>query len=388
MKPKQQLKLKRRILKMRLTCLEKVIEARKLSTENLIDRYELLTKRLDEYKLLHADGDLDEEEFNELKQILNRYYAIGLIIDAKKSPAINTTNETNVNTNTTNNVQPLSKKQSIEIPKFDGDFDKWLSFKDSFLTYIDTRSDLSDLGKLLYLRDSLVGIPLISIQSYPLTGEYYKTSWTTLLKQFDAQYIHLGRALDALIDIPRLETTSIEDITQFVDNLRAKVKTINSFNKPYALQVRLVERALPYAIQQEWYKHVDLYDYPTIEKLYDFLTEFKYRSSVFPDDHLLSSMRTKCSTKRKHPDRKSPRKRQNTYNARTFCTYLPSKCIICKELKHALYRCPKYNSMTKPDRWEVIENHKLCSNCLRKHQGLCRSSRCIICNKLHHTSLH
>ncbi|XP_043485821.1 uncharacterized protein LOC122513498 [Polistes fuscatus] len=414
MKSKKQLGREQRILKMRLTCLEKVIEVGKLSTEDLINRYELLTKQLDKYKLLCADGDSEEEEFNELKQILNRYYAIGKRIDASKMSAVNTTSkmaavnitsnmaavnttiktsaDNSVNTNTTSeasvNTNTIIKKRSIEIPKFDGDIDKWLSFKNCFLTYIDARTDLSDLCKLIYLRDSLVGMPLSVLQTYPLTGENYKISWAYLLERFDVQSVHLARALDALIDIPRLETTSIEDITQFVNNLRARVRTVNFFNKPYALQVRLAERALPHAILQEWIKRIDLYDYPTIEKLCDFLTEFEYRSSAFTD--FSSSTRTERSAKRKQPDRRSPspRKRQNTYNASRFFTNVSPKCIICKELNHALYRCSKYNRMTKSDRWEVIENHKLCSNCLRKHQGLCRSSRCKICNKLHHTSLH
>ncbi|KOX75128.1 hypothetical protein WN51_14550 [Melipona quadrifasciata] len=43
----------------------------------------------------------------------------------------------------------------IELPRFDGKMEEWLSFKDRFISMIDNKVTLSDIEKLHYLRSAL-----------------------------------------------------------------------------------------------------------------------------------------------------------------------------------------------------------------------------------------
>ena len=60
-------------------------------------------------------------------------------------------------THVLNNTTFLEKQRQLklpiaEVPKFDGDHNKWLSYKNMFLSMVDARSDIDDLNKFLYLK--------------------------------------------------------------------------------------------------------------------------------------------------------------------------------------------------------------------------------------------
>ncbi|XP_013415997.1 uncharacterized protein LOC106177695 [Lingula anatina] len=67
-------------------------------------------------------------------------------------------------------------------------------------------------------------------------------------------------------------------------------------------------------------------------------------------------------------------------------------CVVCGCL-HALYKCELYLAMTIKKRFECVNSHRLCRNCLRPGHiasdctspGHCRADNC---NKRHHTTLH
>lgn len=55
------------------------------------------------------------------------------------------------------NIQSNIKLPTIELPKFNGNFDKWLEFKDTFESLIHSNARLDAIQKYHYLRASLEG---------------------------------------------------------------------------------------------------------------------------------------------------------------------------------------------------------------------------------------
>ncbi|XP_015186017.1 PREDICTED: uncharacterized protein LOC107071493 isoform X2 [Polistes dominula] len=387
MASRKQLRQERQALESRLSHVENLIKEGNLSKKELGKRYERLTNLVDSYEQLYrkcVDDDIKEGGFDELEQLVERYLAIGDKIDSDDTTAV--TSDSNRNNDTMNTCHQQIQFRRIEIPRFDGDMGKWLSFKSNFLTLVDARRDLSDLEKHVYLRDALSGQAFQTIQHYQLTGEYYKAAWGALLTAFDIPRILLARAFDALIDIPRPKTRSAKDITAFLNELRSHISTINSFNNLDALLVRLAERALPLDMLQEWDKQTGSNEYPTIEQFFDFLTR-STRSSTPLQTPPPSATLESCA-KRRYPETTTiqPQKRQNTHSTSTSSTR--NYCCFCKRDDHALYRCPQFNNMTKLDRLEAVKRHGVCKNCLRKHRDPCKSSFCRVCHHAHHTSLH
>lgn len=66
------------------------------------------------------------------------------------------------------------------------------------------------------------------------------------------------------------------------------------------------------------------------------------------------------------------------------------KCVLCQRL-HALRFCKKFLKMSVKKREEVVERHRMCTNCLAKSHDLrgCNSvDTCRKCERFHHTLLH
>ncbi|GFX92980.1 integrase catalytic domain-containing protein [Trichonephila clavipes] len=64
--------------------------------------------------------------------------------------------------------------------------------------------------------------------------------------------------------------------------------------------------------------------------------------------------------------------------------------ILCYQ-SHALFKCPTFNSMNVNERWQVVQNNNLCTNCLRNNHKLdtCRIGlSCKNCSERHRTFLH
>ncbi|XP_015189758.1 PREDICTED: uncharacterized protein LOC107073575 [Polistes dominula] len=262
----------------RLTHFENLIEEGSLSVDELRRRYERLTKQVDDYESLYekcGNNSAGETGVDDLDQLIERYHVIGDKIHLNDTAAVNNPNNSNENNDITKTRDQQIQLRRLEIPRFDGNIGKWIPFKSSLLTLVDARSDISDLEKHVYFRDSFPGEALQTIEHYQLTGEKYKDAWGALLRAFDVPRILLARVIDALIDIPRPKAGSAKDVTAFLNELRSHISTLETFNESsVAWQVRLAERALPPEMLQEWNKQIDSDEYLTIEQFFNFLTRY------------------------------------------------------------------------------------------------------------------
>lgn len=110
--------------------------------------------------------------------------------------------------------------------------------------------------------------------------------------------------------------------------------------------------------------------------------------------HAKSPMETQRSHRRLSSTPSSSSKVSNVDNintpksARKFLLNFP--CKAC-ERGHALRRCPVFKNMTLDDRWKIVNERKLCSNCFASTHSLknCSSSHtCLHCGGVHNSSLH
>ena len=68
------------------------------------------------------------------------------------------------------------KLPKIELPRFDGKVEEWLSFKDRFMSMTDNKVTLSDTEKLHYLRSALSGDAAAIIEAVDTTTSSYKNA--------------------------------------------------------------------------------------------------------------------------------------------------------------------------------------------------------------------
>src|SRR5436190_8486859 len=72
------------------------------------------------------------------------------------------------------------KLPTMSLPVFDGNYEKWLEFYDSFQAIVEKNNKLSDIQKLYYLRLSVKGTAAEVIQSLDTSAESYRVAWDLL----------------------------------------------------------------------------------------------------------------------------------------------------------------------------------------------------------------
>ena len=172
--------------------------------------------------------------------------------------------------------------------------------------------------------------------------------------------------------------------------MRQHINMLNSLNvnPDEHLLIRILERALPHDIRIKWDEKLNLETTPTLDQLYKFIAETAFRMSTLEAD----TARSKADSEKKRPnmsrDTRIFKSRKIEPSTRAFVSTIEANCLLCKHDKHPLHKCPEFAKMYLKRRWDFVNQAKLCKNCLRAHGGICNSTLCKICNRLHHTMLH
>ncbi|XP_036142117.1 uncharacterized protein LOC118645351 [Monomorium pharaonis] len=384
---------KRTTLKAQLTNFEKLIAEDRYDDANIRLRLKRITELFHAYEEFHDELAIlepSEDHSDEFDEIQNRYYVIASRFEKPAQPS--TSREVNLNTTSIaidNNTRRI-KLPVTELPKFDGSLDKWLSFKNTFVTMIDSLQDITDLQKFLYLKDSLRGAALNKISMYDVSEENYKNAWKLLNKSYERKRILIARHLDAILELPTQNKPDPQNLTKLIDDMQQHVNMLASLGvqPDQHLLIRIIERALPTEICAKWEETLSLDVSPTLEQLYEFISETAFR--ICDPKRDAPRFKNGGNGKRPHSQKETSaaKTRKDDFGARALVTNTTSNCSLCKGEKHALYKCPEFMKLSVSGRWDFIKKTKFCRNCLRTHIGNCRWSRCRICNKPHNSLLH
>lgn len=190
------LKKQRGTLKGRLTLFEKYVnkyENVKLSERQqaeLILRMEAVTNMLKPFnkiqdkieQLLLDDVELDKQiEYRESFE--DQYFSIMSVAKcltdvAKVLGKSDSSKCSSVQQNST------IKLPQITLPSFDGSYDHWLEYKNSYLSMIHKRTDLDAIQKFHYLKSSLTGSALQVISALEFTAANYTHAWELLENRY------------------------------------------------------------------------------------------------------------------------------------------------------------------------------------------------------------
>ncbi|XP_055634052.1 uncharacterized protein LOC129774355 [Toxorhynchites rutilus septentrionalis] len=135
-------------------------------------------ERLDKSEMLeaHLEERVDfEQRFCEAK---------GFLLSRRSNDA----NQTLLNTSITANSSSYPtnfhlRLPKIDLPKFNGDFSRWLSFRDTFTSMVHSNGDIPTVAKLQYLLQSLEGEAKKPFESIDIEADNYAVSWEVLLKR-------------------------------------------------------------------------------------------------------------------------------------------------------------------------------------------------------------
>ncbi|KAI4472751.1 hypothetical protein M0802_016525 [Mischocyttarus mexicanus] len=203
------------------------------------------------------------------------------------------------------------------------------------MTLVGSRTDINELEKLDYLRESLIGLPRETVSqfsvkegSYKLAWEAllatydrkrlllaqhvdailatqkpkitdlkglpretvsqfsvkegsYKLAWEALLATYDRKRLLLAQHVDAILATQKPKITDLKGMTRLINDTRARIRTIDSLDlTPHTVITRVIENAIPDECRDEWEKRLNPDVFPTIDEILDFLNDVMLRKST------------------------------------------------------------------------------------------------------------
>ena len=321
----------------------------------------------------------------------------------------------------------LIKLPVYDLPRFSGNYSDWPSFWDQFDASVDSRGNLSDVHKLIYLRGCLVGDALDIIKPLPTREDSYRTALQLLRQRFDDPLMIVREVVDAIFSAPSVQRDSVNTLRRLVNTFTEKVQTLKNIGlrDGYFFLSQILLRKLDLDTRRAWetfqsdklkWENVSKGLSPTArtavtkmtlvsdwDEEYDLLCAFLLDRLQTFERASKGSPRV-AATPAKHSGAAAEERGQNGHlpmaaSAKPVSSPVsprPSantKCPVCKSRDHYdLKKCTDFLKMDSVNRHRIVRETNACYSCLSfSHMAskcatkftckLCKSAR-------HHTLLH
>ncbi|XP_015119448.1 uncharacterized protein LOC107042778 [Diachasma alloeum] len=263
----------------------------------------------------------------------------------------------------------------LDTVKFDGSYENWPAFIDSYNCNIEQHPDLSKVQKLQHLRSRLTGKAAKVIDALKNTTENYDTAMEMLKKKYDCERKIVSRHWWILHDIPTTTKKTLEALGNLVDTFNQHIRSLQNLKQPVDQSdlalICMIQSKISPEILTHWELKIKDSKLPKYTSLLEFLEN-----------------RSQCSAP---IDSSTSNERSNHYK-RGKQAFLSSEitCTICNE-GHKIGKCPTFKALSPAERYKAAKQASLCINCLGanhdKQQCISRFD-CNHCHERHHTLLH
>jgi hypothetical protein len=118
----------------------------------------------------------------------------------------------------------------LQLPKFDGNLSKWISFNDPFTAAIHNDDNLEDVKIFQYLICQLTGEAAHTIEGLQFTNSNYLEAIALLKKGYGQPHKIISCYMKALWELPR-PNVNIKNIKNFYDNTERYIPGLRSLGK-------------------------------------------------------------------------------------------------------------------------------------------------------------
>ncbi|CAH1979224.1 unnamed protein product [Acanthoscelides obtectus] len=358
------------------------LECRLASVELLLDNFNKIQEKIED-----SDGNF-EENFESVHSVARADFENAFYEIISKTKQFLNDHRPSLGNNAALHsppqfVQPdlqAIKLPALNIPHFDGSYDQWLFFRDTFRSLIHNNDALSPIQKFHYLRLSLKGSAADTIKSLEISNQNYNVAWDLLEERFENKQLLVNNHIKALFDIPTIQREGYASLRDLVDRLQKHLRALEVLKLPVShwdlILIYLISSKLDNATRREWEMRSKTQELPT-------MTEF----SEFPKNKCrnlesLEMNHDKARQNQSFNKHVKPKAFVATHNENTSCAF-------CKR-DHSIYICQEFIRLAPTERFNETRRLNLCINCLRFGHNVnnCKSMFCKCCSKPHHTLLH
>lgn len=123
------------------------------------------------------------------------------------------------------------KLPTIELPKFDGNYDAWLEFRDTFKSMIHDNDSFPDIKKFHYMRASLVGSASQVTKSVEFTADGYQVAWETICNRFNNTNLLVHNHVKVSFSLERLQIESGVKIRKMIITSKLDSQTLREWEE-------------------------------------------------------------------------------------------------------------------------------------------------------------
>jgi hypothetical protein len=329
-----------------------------------------------------------EAQTNERIEFENIYFetmtAIATVIESYNKTKAAATNNNQNSTAIQSHQNSKINLPVIQIPEFSGHFEKWLSFRDVFQSLIHNNNNLNSIEKMHYLKSSLSGDALHTIENLAISGANYDEAWSLLEKRYGNERLIVQAHIRKILNSPAINKCTAASLRQLSDDVRSNLAALKALNRPVQhwddILVTIIPDKLDFHSNREWQGKLGN-EMPDSKTLLDFL-ESRYQ-------HVASI--TASSANQTSQEKSGQNKSSKHQSSSNSVIINKQSCAFCKKTNHSLHQCTSFLRLSTDEKLKQVINLKLCENCLRGNHSTanCKSNNtCRDCKSRHHTLLH
>lgn len=282
----------------------------------------------------------------------------------------------------------------IDLPQFNGDYSRWLSFRDTFVSMIHANPDIPTVAKLQYLLQSLGPKAKKPYESVEIKADNYFLTWSALLKRYDNKRLLKRQLFKGLYDLPAVTQECASEIHTLADDFQRYVKALEKLGEPVDHWDTPLVNMLSYKLDHDTARAWEEKTSEKVDVTYEEMVEFLYQRVRVLDavsretEHVASAKVVGASSKQSSTHRESrPKFVANTASS----TNSKGACILACPDNHPLRKCPVFLGKDVRQRRDLVAQKRLCWNCLSTgHPARKCGSKfsCQTCHERHHSLVH
>lgn len=367
--------------------------ANKITVNERFVRCESLWDNFDKIQLeLEFLDEAHEPENSEQRNNFEEMYfeTICLFKEKLQSRSLSDSNIVSSELSQRNVNSNVVKLPPLDLPSFEGCYDQWTNFFDSFMALIHSNTSLTNVQKFYYLQSCLKGEAAHAISSIQVTDLNYENAFKLLRERYENKRLIIQSHLRLLFELAQINKSNHIELRCFLDTIQKNVRALKSLGEPVehwdTLLVYMFTLKLDLNTRKDWesyniknnsHKYTDFIAF--LNEKCQILESVESNSKNLSNLHLNKG--TSSNTQRPGPPNK--RFSSNSYFGRNQCSF-------CQNHGHWISECTKFLQLPVKDRINEIKRLHLCLNCfLSNHLSIkCTSKRCSKCDKPHNVLLH
>lgn len=286
--------------------------------------------------------------------------------------------------------------EKIHLPKFSGEFNKWIGFRDMFEAMVNGQPNIAVAAKYTRLMKALEGDAAQVVAGFLPTDDNYEAAWRTLKERYDNDRLIVSSHLNIFLGMEALQKESNVGLRRMVDMTNETTRSLGAMKRPVEhwddILVHILVSKLPRASIISWEMEQKGTSLPKLDDLLKFLA-----GRACGLDHMGPTTVEKAGTSTSQPKKigsTTPKAHTSTgATPKLIRSNLPKpergRCHYCGG-EHHIGKCPDLEALLAAERFEKVKDSNLCYNCLTPGHRTrdCGSRyRCAKCDGQHHTIL-